>query len=742
MDYEAFLAGKATSNPPAGFEPGELPAALFPHQRAIVQWACRMGRAAVFADTGLGKTLMMLAWADQVRRKTGGPVLVLAPLAVAEQTVEEAKRFGIERVELHDQDSACPILVTNYQKLHRNINSMFSGVVLDESSILKSHDGKTRNQLIETFAATPYKLCCTATPAPNDHEELGNHCEFLGIMSRVEMLATYFVHDSGDTSEWRLKGHAERDFWRWVAGWAILCRKPSDLGFDDAGYDLPPLEFKEHSVEAPAQAGNLFAMPETTLTGQRKARKLTLSGRATTSAKLAAECEGPVLIWCELNQEQDALEKALGDSCVSVRGADKDEQRLEALRRWKSGDAKVLVTKPGMFGHGLNWQHCNNMIFAGLSHSYEQFYQAVRRCWRYGQTKPVTVHLVTSDLEAAVLANIRAKQADHERLVDGMLKHTRDVNREQLGATVRQSDEYRTAEARGERWELFNGDCVKLVRDLSDESIDYSVFSPPFSSLYTYSNSPRDMGNCKDDASFFTHFGFLINDLFRVIKPGRLVSFHCMNLPTTKERDGYIGIRDFRGDLIYLFAKAGFIYHSEICIWKDPVTAMQRTKALGLLHKQLKKDSCMSRQGIADYVVTMRKPGANPDPVSHTNESFPVDVWQRYASPVWMDIDQTNVLNNYRDARQEEDERHICPLQLDVIERCLKLWSNPGDLVLSPFAGIGSEGYQSVKMGRRFVGAELKPSYYEQAVVNLRRAESESKQPGLFDGFDTDDEAA
>jgi hypothetical protein len=468
-----------------------------------------------------------------------------------------------------------------------------------------------------------------------------------------------------------------------------------------------------------------------------------------------------VLIWCELNQEQDALEKALGDSCVSVRGADKDEQRLEALRRWKSGDAKVLVTKPGMFGHGLNWQHCNNMIFAGLSHSYEQFYQAVRRCWRYGQTKPVTVHLVTSDLEAAVLANIRAKQADHERLVDGMLKHTRDVNREQLGATVRQSDEYRTAEARGERWELFNGDCVKLVRDLSDESIDYSVFSPPFSSLYTYSNSPRDMGNCKDDASFFTHFGFLINDLFRVIKPGRLVSFHCMNLPTTKERDGYIGIRDYRGDLIYLFAKAGFIYHSEVCIWKDPVTAMQRTKALGLLHKQLKKDSCMSRQGIADYVVTMRKPGANPEPVWHYGSEaemqtvdddasepsdrsrlLPVSVWQRYASPVWMDIDQTNVLNNYRDARQEEDERHICPLQLDVIERCLKLWSNPGDLVLSPFAGIGSEGYQAVKMGRRFVGAELKPSYYEQAIVNLRRAEAESKQPGLFDGFDTDDEAA
>ena len=738
--YEQFLASKAKHNPPAGFEPGELPDCLFPHQRAIVQWACRMGRAAVFADTGLGKTLMLLAWADQVRRQTGGSVLVLAPLAVAQQTVEEAERFGIPSVYLDQAFPDGSIVVTNYQKLHR-FDSMFAGVVLDESSILKSHDGKTRNQLIETFAATPYKLCCTATPAPNDHEELGNHCEFLGIMSRVEMLATYFVHDSGDTSEWRLKGHAERDFWRWVATWAILCRKPSDLGFDDAGYDLPPLQFHEHHVEAPAQEGNLFAMPETTLTGQRKARKLTMGGRATTAARIAKECDGPALIWCELNAEQDALERELGDACVSVRGQDKDEQRLEALRKWKSGEAKVLVTKPGMFGHGLNWQHCSQMVFAGLSHSYEQFYQAVRRCWRYGQTKPVHVHLVTSDLEAAVLANVRAKQADHERMVEGMLVHTRDVNREQLGATVRQSDEYRTATAKGERWELYNGDCVELVRSLPSASVDYSCFSPPFSSLYTYSNSPRDMGNCKDDDSFFTHFGFLIDELFRVLKPGRLVSFHCMNLPTSKERDGYIGIRDFRGDLIYLFAKAGFIYHSEVCIWKDPVTAMQRTKALGLLHKQLKKDSCMSRQGIADYVVSMRKPGANPEPVSHTNESFPVSVWQRYASPVWMDIDQTNVLNNYREGREENDERHICPLQLDVIERCLKLWSNPGDLVLSPFAGIGSEGYQAIKFGRRFVGAELKPSYFEQAVKNLKRAEDESRQRTLFDGFD-DDEAA
>jgi hypothetical protein len=261
------------------------------------------------------------------------------------------------------------------------------------------------------------------------------------------------------------------------------------------------------------------------------------------------------------------------------------------------------------------------------------------------------------------------------------------------------------------------------VRAMEAESIHYSVFSPPFASLYTYTNSERDMGNSRDYGEFHEHFGYLVDELYRVLKPGRLVSFHCMNLPTSKVTHGYIGIRDFRGDMIRLFEQRGFIFHSEVCIWKDPVTAMQRTKALGLLHKQLKKDSCMSRQGIPDYLVTMRKPGENPERVSHTNDSFPVEVWQRYASPVWMDINPSDTLQ-YRSAREHNDERHICPLQLDVIRRALKLWSNPGDVVLSPFAGIGSEGYVALEQGRRFVGIELKGSYFRQSVANLKAAKA------------------
>lgn len=280
-----------------------------------------------------------------------------------------------------------------------------------------------------------------------------------------------------------------------------------------------------------------------------------------------------------------------------------------------------------------------------------------------------------------------------------------------------------------DRFALYHGDAVEVVRGLPDESVGYCVFSPPFASLYTYSASARDMGNVKDHAEFFDHFGFLIGDLLRVSRPGRLLSAHCMLLPTSKTRDGYIGLADFRGDLIRAFCAAGWIFHSEVTIWKDPVTAMQRTKALGLLHKQLKKDSCMSRQGIPDYLVVLRKPGDNPERVAHTAEDFPVEKWQRWASPVWMDIDPSRTLQK-ASAREEKDERHICPLQLDVIERALELWSNPGDVVLSPFAGIGSEGYTALQMGRRFVGVELKRSYYEQARANLAAAK---RQGGLFE---------
>lgn len=287
---------------------------------------------------------------------------------------------------------------------------------------------------------------------------------------------------------------------------------------------------------------------------------------------------------------------------------------------------------------------------------------------------------------------------------------------------------------------LYNGDTTEIITGFAENSVDMEIYSPPFSSLYTYSNSDRDLGNCRNDEEFFTHFAFITKELFRILKPGRIMAVHCMNLPTSKEKDGYIGIRDFRGDLIRAFQNVGFIYHAEVCIWKNPVTAMQRTKALGLLHKQLKKDSCMSRMGIPDYVIFMRKPGENPNRVTHTNESFPVSEWQNVASPVWdelnspvwWDINQSDTLNA-RMAKDDESERHICPLQLPVIERCLRMYSNEGDVVFTPFMGIGSEVYQAVKMGRKGIGIELKTAYYEAAVQNIMNVENELNQATLFD---------
>jgi len=273
----------------------------------------------------------------------------------------------------------------------------------------------------------------------------------------------------------------------------------------------------------------------------------------------------------------------------------------------------------------------------------------------------------------------------------------------------------------GANFAMYHGDCVDVLKGIPSKSVHYSIFSPPFASLYTYSNSPRDMGNCRNDEEFFEHFGYLVDELSRVMQPGRNVSFHCMLMPTSKERDGYIGLRDFRGELIRAFQAKGFIYASEVCIWKDPVTSMQRTKALGLLHKTVRNNASMSRQGIPDYLVTMRAPGEIVERVTHESEHYPVSKWQKIASPIWMDIDPSDTLQ-YTSARDHNDERHICPLQLEVIRRGVELWTNPGDIVLSPFAGIGSEGYVSLQMGRKFIGVELKDSYYKQAALNLQRA--------------------
>lgn len=445
--YTAFLARKAVSDPATGLaEVPELPACLFPHQRDIVAWALRRGRAALFAGTGLGKSLMELAWAEAVHRHTGKPILHLAPLAVSAQLVREAEKFGIDAALWGTAKAiGCPIQVTNYQKLDHFDLSAFGGVILDESSILKSTDGHYRTRLIGACRSIPFRLAATATPAPNDFMELGNHAEFLGVMSYTDMLATFFVHDGSSTQSWRLKGHAENEFWRWMASWAVMLRKPSDLGYSDEGYALPPLTYERHEVAADwsAPRDSLFPMVAQTLQERIAARRGTVEQRCRLAADITPS-DRPFVWWCNLNAESELLTKLI-PGAVETRGTDSDEVKERKLIDFSEGRTRVLVTKPSVAGFGMNWQHCADTGFVGLNDSWEQFYQAVRRFWRFAQTKPVTCHLIAAETEGATVANIRRKEADAERMAAAMVRHMADLSSDAVRGTVREQGIYEPA---------------------------------------------------------------------------------------------------------------------------------------------------------------------------------------------------------------------------------------------------------------------------------------------------------
>lgn len=710
---------------------------LFPFQREIVEWALDRECCAIFADTGLGKAHMQLRWAAATQRNAGGRVLILAPLAVARQTQREAEKFGIEGVAAvrHPDESDAPIIVTNYERLHLFRDEEWSALVLDESSILKSVDSKTRDELTRWARQIPYRLCCTATPAPNDWTELGNHAEFLGVLTRAQMLGTYFVHDEQSVAvqHWRLKGHALEAFWRWVAGWAIAVRRPSDLGYPDDGYLLPPLETSYQWVEnghGPTE-GQLFALDAHTLEERRRARLGSTDERvAACAATVAAEPGESWIVWCDYNRESEALARAI-PGAVEIRGSDPAEKKEQALIEFSEGRIRILVTKPTIAGFGLNWQHCARVAFVGLSDSYEQWYQAIRRCWRFGQTRPVHVHVFASDAERVVVTNVQRKAKEAEQMMEQITRYLADAR------AARSRGGYERDTAAGDGWTLHLGDCLDVVPELDPGSVGLSVFSPPFPGMYVYSDSARDLGNTYDLREFARSMRILARELHRVTMPGRTCAIHLCQTTAQKVRDGYVGIKDFRGSVIRTMERAGWVYYGEVAIDKDPQVKAIRTKDQGLLFKSLAKDSALMHMALADYVLQFRKPGANPLPIragisdryGNPDGWITAEEWIEWAAPVWYrasheypgGIRETHVLN-VAQARDERDERHLAPLQLGVIERCVKLWSAPGDLVLSPFAGVGSEGVVALQHGRRFVGVELKPSYWRVAQRNLAGA--------------------
>jgi Helicase conserved C-terminal domain len=427
MEYQEFLNSKASTIQATGFKPDRLNPNLFLFQRDIVEWALQLGKAAIFCGCGIGKSISQLAWADAIVEHTGGKVLIVAPLSVTTQTHNEGIKFGVTtRVtktgEIMDGDR---VIITNYESLHKFNASDYIGVVLDESSILKGQSSATRAQIIEMFAKTQYKLACTATPSPNDYMELGNHAEFLGVCSSVEMLATYFTHDGGDTSKWRLKGHARQEFWKWVSGWAVTIEKPSDIGYSDDGYDLPPIQYHEHvvAVEMAPDVGQLFKMEASDLMDRRRSRRNSIDDRVDKCAQLVNDSDEQWLVWCELNDEGDRLEMRINNA-LQIAGCHSDDTKERRMKGFIDNldNHRVLISKPMMIGHGLNLQNCHNIAFVGMSDSYEQLYQAIRRCWRFGQKEQVHVHFITASSDGAVVRNIKRKEQDMEIMIKAMIE--------------------------------------------------------------------------------------------------------------------------------------------------------------------------------------------------------------------------------------------------------------------------------------------------------------------------------
>jgi DNA modification methylase len=455
-------------------------------------------------------------------------------------------------------------------------------------------------------------------------------------------------------------------------------------------------------------------------------RHATITDRVAAAAALVNQSTEPWIIWHGLNDEGDALLKAVPDG-VLVEGSQSPEKKAAALEDFQVGEHRVLITKPKIAGFGLNFQTCHNMVFVGLSDSWEAYYQCIRRCYRFGQSKPVNVHIVLSEPERGIFENIMRKEREAISMSEQLVANVAEFERAEIGGGAR-TGEYATDIAHIGEHTLMLGDSVERLSELADDSVGLSVFSPPFMSLYTYSPTERDLGNSASEQEFFTHFQYIIRHLLRVTQPGRNCCVHVAQVPAMLVRDGYIGLKDFRGKTIEAYEAEGWIYHGEICIDKDPQAQAIRTKSKALLFTQMRKDASWLRPALADYILVFRKPGANAEPIipDLTNEE-----WIEWARPIWYGIRESDTLNT-AEAREQQDERHICPLQLGTIERCIRLWSNKGDLVLDPFAGIGSTGYVATKLGRRFTGCELKPAYWRAACHNLERAVHEAEQPNFL----------
>jgi len=726
MEYQEFLETKKRKLIKSGFKVKEsnLNSYLFDFQKYIVVKALEHGKYAIFADCGLGKTLMQLDWANQVSKKTKKPVLILAPLAVSKQTIQEGKKFDIEVFKVGKGN----IQITNYEQLENIDVTVYSGVVLDESSILKNYTGKYKNLIIDLFKETPYKLACTATPSPNDLNEIGNHSEFLDILDSQDMRSKWFVRDEG-MNNYRLKAHAKVDFYGWISSWATMITNPCDLGFDGSTYVLPKLDIIEYEIMTKEKDnGLLFNTGSVNATDFNSELKRTETDRLDKVIEICKASKGQILIWVKQNRESEYLLKRLED-CKEVKGSDSVDRKESTLLGFANNEFRILITKAKIAQFGMNFQNCNIQIFPSLDFSFESYYQQVRRSYRFGQKNNVEIHLIKTDTMENVGKKIEQKERQFLEMQQEM---NENINKQTYGLL----NEYQRKEFKNEDVLLIKGDSCIEVKSIPDNSVDLIIFSPPFSSLFTYSNYIHDMGNNENHEAFFKQYSYLLKDLYRILKPGRLMCCHTKDLGVYKNSSGYTGMYDFTGEHTKAVLNEEFKLHSKITIWCDPVLEMQRTKTQRLLYKTVTSDSTKTGIGMAEYVTIFKKwdgsDESNWEPVKNlTKNNFPLDTWQKWASPVWMDIKRTDVLNN-REGTDMGDEKHIAPLQLEVIHRLVNLYTNEGEVVFTPFLGIGSEIFKSVQNGRKGIGIELKDSYFDVACKNITKAMSEKLQLSIF----------
>lgn len=752
--YAEFLDNKRLLVSNSGIEVSllKINSVLFPFQKDVVRWALRKGRCAVFLDTGLGKTFIQLEWA----RLIGGRSLIFAPLSVARQTMREAKKISIACNYVRDEaEIKDGINIANYEMAEHFDMAKLDAIVLDESSILKSMGGKTKTKMISMFRDVKYKLCCTATPAPNDYVELGNHAHFLNVCSPSEMLAMFFINANREHTfdfgngrmvtkkgtnaggiEWRLKHHAEEAFFKWLSQWSVMMMKPSDIGYSDEGFDLPPLSIHPYfcAVESYRPKHGLFFDGLHGLKGRSEVRSATIDSRLSVLTKLVGEAKGQWIVWCGLDEESRRAADSFNGECREVTGADSIEKKIGDFEDFQDGKFRVLVTKPRIGGFGMNFQNSNNTAFFGLNDSWETYYQAIRRQWRFGQKRPVEVHLVLSNLEREIYDNIQRKDLQAVRLRRKMVEQLANFQKgELMNRAYLEKDKYKEDEVSGKEYRLLLGDSCKRMAEVKDESVDLSVYSPPFADLFVYSNSERDLGNCRNWGEFFSHYSFIVKEMFRVTKPGRMSCVHSSDIPAMANRDGYIGLKDFPGQVIKLHMDMGWVFFGRCFVQKNPQAQAIRVKSKSLLFVQMNKDSTHSRPALVDHVLIFRKPGDNSVPVTPVkNGELSNEKWISWAHGIWTDIPESGILK-FSKARERDDEKHICPLQLGTIERCIKLYSNPGELVMSPFGGIGSEPYMAVRLGRRALAIELKESYFRTMAACVKSA-GKSRGMGLFTG--------